>query len=117
MPAEAACVERIRLHFSAHGKKRRMLRATRPNQEWTESRRDHQQPSFIRAQKHGWHGLVEEYHADAALRRKEDLAKGQPEPIKRTLGGPASQQDLLPQCKNDAAYVCRILLDSSSHSA
>ena len=71
----------------------------------------------IRAQKHGLHGLVEEYHADAALRRKEDLAKGQPEPIKRTLGGPASQQDLLPQCKNDAAYVCRILLDSSSHSA
>ena len=46
--------------------------------------------SCFSCQKHGWHALVEEYHGDAALRRKEDLAKGQPEPVKRTLGEPAS---------------------------
>ena len=54
----------------------------------------------IRAQKHGWRALVEEYHGDAALRRKEDLDQGQPEPIKRTVGEPASQRDADAFCRN-----------------
>ena len=55
---------------------------------------------IIRAQKQGWKALVEEYHGDAALRRKQDLDQGQPEPTQRILGEPASQQDADAFCRN-----------------
>ena len=38
-----------------------------------------------RAKAHGWKGLVEEYLADAALRLKSDLDRGQPAPTARLL--------------------------------
>ena len=48
----------------------------------------------------GWKGLVEEYHADAALRYKQDLDRGQPQPPPRILGQPVCQQDADAFCRN-----------------
>ena len=50
--------------------------------------------------KHGWQALVEEYHGDAALRRKQDLDQGKPAPTQRILGESASQQDADAFCRN-----------------
>ena len=49
---------------------------------------------------HGWKGPVEEYLADAALRRKADLDRGQRAPVARVLGQPASPQDADAFCRN-----------------
>ena len=53
-----------------------------------------------RAKAHGWKGLVEEYLADAALRLKSDLDRGQPAPTARLLGEPPSSQDADAFCRN-----------------
>ena len=42
---------------------------------------------------HGWKGPVEEYLADAALRHKADLDKGQQVPVPRIPGELATPQD------------------------
>ena len=49
---------------------------------------------------HGWKGPVDEYLADAALRRKADLDRGQQLPVPRVLGEPASPQDADAFCRN-----------------
>ena len=49
---------------------------------------------------HGWKGPAEEYIADAALRRKADLDRGQQTPVPRVLGEPASPQDADAFCRN-----------------
>ena len=58
------------------------------------------------AEKYGWGGLVEEYHADAALRQKRDLDKGQPEHVPRTLGEPVSPQEADAFCRLAATMQC-----------
>ena len=58
------------------------------------------------AEKYGWSGLVEEYHADAALRQKRDLDKGQPEHVPRTLGEPVSPQEADAFCRLAATMQC-----------
>ena len=55
------------------------------------------------AKQHGWKGIVEEYRADAALRHKVDLDRGQPTPAARKLGEPASPQDADAFCRNAAS--------------
>ena len=121
MPAEAACVERI-LDYIFQLTARNVECSepldpikTGPKVDEIISNR------VFRAQKHGWHGLVEEYHADAALRRNTARTRQGPTRTDQAhswgAGVTAGRRRLLPQCKNDAAYVCRILLDSSSHFA
>ena len=61
------------------------------------------------AQKNGWKSLVEEYHADAALRYKRDLDRGQPDRIQRIIGEPASKQD--------ADAFCRLAASMQSGAA
>ena len=81
-----------------------------------------------RAISHGWKGLVEEYHAEAALRYKADLDRGPSVPAPRVLGEPPSPQDADAFCRNaktlqsgaaasaiTGAVFCRILLVSARH--
>ena len=49
---------------------------------------------------HGWKAQVDQYLADAALRRKADLDRGQKMPVPRVLGEPASPQDADAFCRN-----------------
>ena len=53
-----------------------------------------------------WKSLVEEYHAEAALRRKRDLDKGQPEGIQRKLGDSVAtrRRRALPSCLHHAIW-------------
>ena len=48
----------------------------------------------------GWKAQVEEYLADAALRRKADLDRGQKAQVPRVFWEPASPQDADAFCRN-----------------